>query len=152
MKAFARNRCSTHSALRAPMSLLSYNMKFRVSCSHRSASKTAFAFMDFLRAPRICVSCSCFGGNGLSIHSHYPFHLHRNLDLRPLEPVTKAGFTMGHAGSSGMARARGHLNSTENKSKFNTTETAASTLTGARSPSKKSRQVVLCWWRVKASR
>lgn len=50
-----------------------------------------------------------WGGNGLSIHSHYPFHLHRNLDPRPLEPVTKAGFTMGHAGSSGMARARGHL-------------------------------------------
>lgn len=59
IKAFARNQCSTHSTVHDPMSLLSYNMKFLVSCSHHSASKTPFAFMDFLLAPCICVSCFC---------------------------------------------------------------------------------------------
>lgn len=42
----------------------SYNMKFLVSCSHRGASKTPFAFIDFLPAPCICVSCSCWGEIG----------------------------------------------------------------------------------------
>lgn len=64
MKAFTRNQCSSHSAIHEPMSLLSYNMKFLVSRSHHSASKTRFAFMDFLRAPSICVSCSCLGEIG----------------------------------------------------------------------------------------
>ena len=39
-------------------------MKFLVSCSHRCASKTPFAFIDFLPAPCICVSCSCWGEIG----------------------------------------------------------------------------------------
>lgn len=63
-QAFAKNRCSARSPVHEPMSLLSYNMKFLVSCSHRGASKTPFAFIDFLPAPCICVSCSCWGEIG----------------------------------------------------------------------------------------
>lgn len=64
IKAFARNQCSTQSAIHEPISSLRYNMKFLLSCSHPSASKTPFAFMDFLLAPSICVSCSCSGEIG----------------------------------------------------------------------------------------
>lgn len=70
-------------------------MKLLVSCSRRSASKTAFAFMDFLRATCLCVSCSCLGGDEIAIHSRYPFHLRRSLDQDLLEPVTKRWVTMG---------------------------------------------------------
>lgn len=100
IKAFARNQCSIHSAVHEPMSLLRYNMKFPVSCSRHCASKTPFAFMDFLPAPCICVSCSCFGENRISIHSLYPFHLHHSLDRGPLEsvPLTQKPFTMGRRG------------------------------------------------------
>lgn len=81
-----RHQGICHKSMQHPLdcsltnSLLSYNMKCLVSCSHRTASKTPFAFMDFLLAPCICVSCSCLGGDGLAIHSRYPFHLHRSLD------------------------------------------------------------------------
>ncbi len=64
LSAFARNQCSTSSAVREPMSLLSSNMKFLVSCSHHCASKIPSAFIDFLLAPWKCVSCSCFGEIG----------------------------------------------------------------------------------------
>lgn len=97
MKAFARNQCCTHSAVHEPMSSLSYSMKFLVSCSHRSASKTIFAFMDFLpSAVYLCVML-LLGGNGISIHSLYPFHLRHSLDRGPLEsvPLTQKRFTMG---------------------------------------------------------
>lgn len=98
------------SAVGGAMSWPSYNMKFPVSCSHHSASKTPFAFMDFLLVPCVCVSCSCSGEIGsIFIHSPYPFHLQDRLDRGPLEwvPLTPRRFTAGQAGQgTGRSPAR----------------------------------------------
>lgn len=73
IKVFARNQCSTHSAAHEPISSQSSNTKFIVSCSRSSASKTAFAFMDFLLEAHIWVSLAwgkwTFYSQSLSISS-----------------------------------------------------------------------------------
>lgn len=60
IKVFVKNRCSTLLPVHIPMSLLHYNMKSLMSWSHQCVCKTPFAFMDFLLALCICVSCSCW--------------------------------------------------------------------------------------------
>lgn len=111
-QAFAKNRCSARSPVHEPMSLLSYNMKFLVSCSHRGASKTPFAFIDFLPAPCICVSCSCWGEIGSLFIVFIHFISTAVLTEGPFgfsPTLTHKRFTMGRPVCRRGGRAQGRL-------------------------------------------